>query len=55
MKYIKMPHEYREPIDLKCPVCGKDFKGLSIAVYCSNACQCKAARARRKAKKLCPV
>lgn len=31
-----------------CPVCGKAFMGTARAVYCSQPCQLKAYRRRKK-------
>lgn len=46
---IKMPHEYRQQVVKKCPVCDQRFRALKTAAYCSDACKSKAARQRRKA------
>jgi predicted nucleic acid-binding Zn ribbon protein len=40
----------RRKIAHACAVCGKRFKGLKTAVYCSNACRQKAKYQRSKQK-----
>lgn len=39
----------RKRIDKVCPQCGKQFKAIKTAVYCSNACRQRAKYARQKA------
>ena len=41
---------YERKYEISCEVCGKTFMGTARAMYCTNACECKAKRARKKAR-----
>lgn len=42
---------HRKRVTVSCAVCSTEFKGLTTAVYCSNACRQRAKYARMKAAK----